>query len=99
MHSRVDGILLVDKPVGPSSNAVLQQARRLFGAAKAGHAGTLDPLASGLLPVCFGEATKFAQALIDAPKRYRATIRFGRHRHNHGRCGGRRRRQCAGRLR
>ena len=77
MHSRVDGILLVDKPVGPSSNAVLQQARRLFGAAKAGHAGTLDPLASGLLPVCFGEATKFAQALIDAPKRYRATIRFG----------------------
>jgi len=76
-HGRVDGILLVDKPVGPSSNAVLQQARRLFGGAKAGHAGTLDPLASGLLPVCFGEATKFAQALIDAPKRYRATIRFG----------------------
>ena len=73
---RVDGILLVDKPVGPGSNAVLQQAKRLFNAAKAGHAGTLDLLASGLLLVCFGEATKFAQALLDAPKRYRATVRF-----------------------
>ncbi|HVE48274.1 MAG TPA: tRNA pseudouridine(55) synthase TruB [Casimicrobiaceae bacterium] len=74
---RVDGILLVDKPSGPGSNAVLQHVRNLFRAAKAGHAGTLDPLASGLLPVCFGEATKFAQSLLDARKRYRATIRFG----------------------
>jgi tRNA pseudouridine55 synthase len=70
-------VLLLDKPGGISSNAALQRARRLFAAAKAGHAGTLDPLASGLLPVCFGEATKFAQYLLDAPKRYVATIRFG----------------------
>ena len=74
---RIDGILLLAKSVGLSSNAALQRARGLFGAAKAGHAGTLDPLASGLLPVCFGEATKFAQVLLDASKRYRATIRFG----------------------
>lgn len=74
---RVDGVLLLDKPVGLSSNAALQRARRLLRAEKAGHTGTLDPLASGLLPLCFGEATKFAQALLDAPKRYRATIRFG----------------------
>jgi len=74
---RVDGIVLVDKPPGASSNAVLQRVRRLYRAAKAGHAGTLDPLATGLLPVCLGEATKFAQSLLDAPKRYRATIRFG----------------------
>jgi tRNA pseudouridine55 synthase len=73
----VDGVLLLDKPSGVSSNAALQRARRLFAAAKAGHTGTLDPLASGLLPVCFGEATKFAQSLLDADKRYRATVRFG----------------------
>lgn len=77
MTSRVDGVLLLDKPSGASSNAVLQRARRLFGAAKAGHTGTLDPLASGLLPVCFGEATKFAQALLDSRKEYLATVRFG----------------------
>jgi tRNA pseudouridine55 synthase len=70
-------VLLLDKPSGVSSNAALQRARRLFAAEKAGHTGTLDPLASGLLPVCFGEATKFAQALLDAEKRYRATVRFG----------------------
>lgn len=70
-------MLLLDKPVGLSSNAALQRARRLYGALKAGHTGTLDPLASGLLPVCFGEATKFSQVLLDAPKRYRATVRFG----------------------
>ena len=70
-------MLLLDKPSGVSSNAALQRARRLFAAAKAGHTGTLDPLASGLLPVCFGEATKFAQSLLDADKRYRATVRFG----------------------
>jgi tRNA pseudouridine55 synthase len=73
----VDGVLLLDKPSGVSSNAALQRVRRLFAAEKAGHTGTLDPLASGLLPVCFGEATKFAQALLDAEKRYRATVRFG----------------------
>lgn len=73
----VDGVLLLDKPVGLSSNAALQHARRLFRAEKAGHTGTLDPLASGLLPLCFGEATKFAQMLLDAPKRYTATVRFG----------------------
>jgi len=74
---RVDGVLLLDKPVGLSSNTALQRARRLLHAEKAGHAGTLDPLASGLLPVCLGEATKFAQLLLDARKRYRALIRFG----------------------
>jgi tRNA pseudouridine55 synthase len=73
----VDGVLLLNKPSGVSSNAALQRVRRLFAAEKAGHTGTLDPLASGLLPVCFGEATKFAQSLLDADKRYRATVRFG----------------------
>ena len=74
---RIDGVLLLDKPSGITSNAALLRARRLYNAEKAGHTGTLDPLASGLLPLCFGEATKFAQFLLDAPKRYRATIRFG----------------------
>src|SRR5436309_9220277 len=74
---RVDGVLLLDKPVGLSSNAVLQRAKRLLNAEKAGHTGTLDPLASGLLPLCFGEATKFARFLLDADKRYRAHVRFG----------------------
>src|SRR5947208_15041491 len=73
----VDGVLLLDKPVGLSSNAVLQRAKRLFRAEKAGHTGTLDPLASGLLPLCFGEATKFAQSLLDARQEYVAAIRFG----------------------
>ena len=70
-------MLLLDKPSGLSSNAALQRAKRLFRAEKAGHTGTLDPLASGLLPVCFGEATKFAQALLEADKRYLATVRLG----------------------
>jgi tRNA pseudouridine55 synthase len=74
---QVDGVLLLDKPSGLSSNAALQRARRLYAAAKAGHTGTLDPLASGLLPLCFGDATKFAQSLLDARKAYVATIRFG----------------------
>jgi tRNA pseudouridine55 synthase len=74
---RVDGVLLLDKPVGLTSNAALQRAKRLFRAEKAGHTGTLDPLASGLLPLCFGEATKFAQSLLDARKGYIATVRFG----------------------
>ena len=73
----VDGVLLLDKPVGLTSNAALQRAKRLLRAEKAGHTGTLDPLASGLLPLAFGEATKFAQRLLDAPKRYTATMRFG----------------------
>ena len=74
---RVDGVLLLDKPAGLSSNAALQRARRLYSAAKAGHTGTLDPLATGLLPLAFGEATKFAHALLDAPKRYEAVVRLG----------------------
>ena len=74
---RVDGVLLLDKPGGMSSNAALQRVRRRYRAEKAGHTGTLDPLASGLLPLCFGEATKFAQGLLDAPKAYVATLAFG----------------------
>lgn len=74
---RVHGVLLLDKPVGLSSNQALQQAKRLFRAEKAGHTGTLDPLASGLLPLCFGAATKFAQASLDADKRYEATLKLG----------------------
>lgn len=74
---KVDGVLLLDKPLGISSNAALQQARRLFNAAKAGHTGTLDPLATGLLPLCFGEATKFAGELLDADKAYCATVQLG----------------------
>ncbi len=70
-------MLLFDKPLELSSNTALQKVRRLFKAEKAGHTGTLDPLATGLLPVCFGEATKFTTALLDADKRYRATIRLG----------------------
>jgi tRNA pseudouridine55 synthase len=74
---RVDGVLLLDKPSGLSSNAALQRAKRLYAAEKAGHTGTLDPLATGLLPLCFGDATKFAQVLLDAPKEYVATVHFG----------------------
>jgi tRNA pseudouridine55 synthase len=74
---RVDGVLLLDKDEGLSSNHALQKARRLYSAAKAGHTGTLDPLATGLLPVCFGEATKFSGGLLDADKAYEATLQFG----------------------
>ncbi|HEX2331778.1 MAG TPA: tRNA pseudouridine(55) synthase TruB [Burkholderiales bacterium] len=73
----IDGALLLDKPVGASSNAVLQRAKRLLGATKAGHAGTLDPLASGLLIALLGEATKFAGPLLDADKEYLATLALG----------------------
>ena len=73
----LDGVLLFDKPLELSSNIALQKVRRLFQAEKAGHTGTLDPLATGLLPVCFGEATKFSNALLDADKSYRATVRLG----------------------
>jgi tRNA pseudouridine55 synthase len=73
----LDGVLLLDKPVGLSSNDALIRAKRLYRAKKAGHTGTLDPLASGLLPLCFGEATKFSQDLLDADKTYEATMRLG----------------------
>jgi tRNA pseudouridine55 synthase len=73
----IDAALLLDKPVGSSSNAALQKAKRIYGAAKAGHAGTLDPLASGLLVVLFGEATKFAGPLLDADKEYLASVKLG----------------------
>lgn len=73
----IDAALLLDKPVGVSSNAALQRAKRLIGAAKAGHAGTLDPLASGLLVALFGEATKFAGLMLEADKEYLATLKLG----------------------
>src|SRR5438270_3328906 len=77
VRRRVDGVLLLDKPVGLSSNAALQQAKRRFRASKAGHVGTLDPLASGLLPICFGEATKFSTDTFSADKSYEAEILLG----------------------
>jgi tRNA pseudouridine55 synthase len=73
----VSGILLLDKPAGITSNAALQQVKRLYNADKAGHTGSLDPLASGMLPVCLGEATKIAGFLLDADKQYRAVCRLG----------------------
>ncbi|APZ43849.1 tRNA pseudouridine(55) synthase TruB [Acidihalobacter ferrooxydans] len=73
----VHGVLLLDKPLGPSSNQALQAAKRLFNANKAGHTGSLDPLATGLLPLCFGEATKISSYLLEADKRYRAHCRLG----------------------
>jgi tRNA pseudouridine55 synthase len=73
----INGVLLLDKPLGFSSNQALQKVKWLFQAAKAGHTGTLDPLATGLLPICLGEATKFAQYVTDADKTYIATIKFG----------------------
>ena len=73
----VHGVLLLDKPLGWSSNDALQKAKWLLRAEKAGHTGTLDPLATGLLPLCFGAATKFSQISLDADKAYRATLRLG----------------------
>jgi tRNA pseudouridine55 synthase len=73
----LDGLLLLDKPSGVSSNHALQQVKRLFAAAKAGHTGSLDPLASGLLPVCFGQATRLSAFLLDSYKSYRADILLG----------------------
>lgn len=73
----VDGILLLDKPLGITSNAALQAVKRLFKASKAGHTGNLDPLATGLLPVCFGEATKISSYLLDSDKRYIGTCKLG----------------------
>jgi tRNA pseudouridine55 synthase len=71
------GVLLLDKPLGWTSNDALQKAKGMLRALKAGHTGTLDPLASGLLPICFGAATKFSQVSLDADKRYRATLALG----------------------
>lgn len=73
----LDGILLLDKPLGLSSNQALQAARRVFQAEKGGHTGSLDPLATGLLPICFGEATKLCGLLLDADKAYSARVRLG----------------------
>lgn len=73
----VDGIVLLNKPIGLSSNQALQRVRRLYKAAKAGHTGALDPLATGMLPLCLGEATKFSQYLLDADKRYLTCIQLG----------------------
>jgi tRNA pseudouridine55 synthase len=77
MKRRIDGVLLLYKAAGITSNAVLQAAKRLYQAAKAGHTGTLDPAATGLLPLCFGEATKFAQYLLDTDKTYEGVIKLG----------------------
>jgi len=73
----VNGILVIDKPRGVTSNGILQQVKRLYGAAKAGHTGALDPLATGVLPLCFGEATKFSQMMLDSDKAYITTARLG----------------------
>jgi tRNA pseudouridine55 synthase len=73
----VDGIILLDKPKGFSSNAALQKVRWLLNAEKAGHTGSLDPLATGVLPLCFGEATKFSQYLLDADKGYETLMQLG----------------------
>ena len=73
----ISGVILLDKPLGFSSNQALQKVKHLLQAAKAGHTGSLDPLASGLLPLCFGEATKFSHFLLDADKSYRALVKLG----------------------
>lgn len=74
---KIDGVLLLDKPAGMTSNLALQKVKRLYNAEKAGHTGTLDPFATGLLPICLGEATKFSQFLLDADKVYLAEVRLG----------------------
>jgi tRNA pseudouridine55 synthase len=84
----VHGVLLLDKPLGLSSNNALQKCKWLLRAEKAGHTGTLDPLATGVLPLCFGAATKFSQLQLDADKTYEATAAAGRedqHRRRRGR--------------
>lgn len=73
----IDGVLLLDKPAGVTSNAILQRIKRLYRASKAGHGGTLDPMATGLLPLAMGEATKFLGSLLEAHKTYKAVVRFG----------------------
>ncbi|UDW84544.1 tRNA pseudouridine(55) synthase TruB [Pasteurella canis] len=73
----IDGVFLLDKPQGISSNDIMQKIKHIFQANKAGHTGALDPLATGMLPICFGEATKFSQFLLDADKRYQVTAKLG----------------------
>ncbi|MCG6870952.1 MAG: tRNA pseudouridine(55) synthase TruB, partial [Gammaproteobacteria bacterium] len=73
----VEGILLLDKPLGMTSNQALQEAKRILNARKAGHTGSLDPIATGLLPLCFGESTKISRFLLESGKRYRTTFRLG----------------------
>lgn len=77
MKRNIHGILLLDKPKAITSNAALQIVKRLFGAKKAGHTGSLDPIASGLLPICFGEGTKYSRFLLEADKHYRVTAKLG----------------------
>ena len=77
MPADIHGILLLDKPLDLSSAGAVARVKRLFNARKAGHTGSLDPLASGLLPICFGEATKFGAQLLEADKTYRVTVRLG----------------------
>ncbi|MFB3106839.1 MAG: tRNA pseudouridine(55) synthase TruB, partial [Pseudomonadales bacterium] len=73
----VSGVIVVDKPSGISSNDAVQRAKRLFGAQKVGHTGSLDPLATGVLPLCFGEATKFSRFLLSSNKKYWVRIKLG----------------------
>lgn len=77
MRMQINGILLLDKSAGITSNRALQQVKRLYQAKKAGHTGSLDPIATGMLPICFGEATKFSQFLLDSDKSYEVTARLG----------------------
>ena len=77
MRRNISGILLLDKPVGISSNGALQKVKRLFSAKKAGHTGSLDPIATGMLPICFGEATKFSQFLLESDKTYEVVAKLG----------------------
>jgi tRNA pseudouridine55 synthase len=77
IRRELNGVLLLDKPAGLSSTQAMAAAKRIFRAQKAGHTGTLDPFATGLLPVCFGEATKFSRFMLDAEKSYRATLKLG----------------------
>lgn len=77
MRRQIDGILLLDKPVGMTSNGALQKVKHLFNAKKAGHTGSLDPIATGMLPICFGEATKFSQFLLESNKSYHVVAKLG----------------------
>lgn len=77
IKKNINGILLLDKAIGLTSNGALQRVKRLFGAKKAGHTGSLDPLATGMLPICFGEATKFSQYLLESDKQYRVVVKLG----------------------
>ena len=77
MRKQVHGILLLDKPINMTSNGALQRVKRLFNAIKAGHTGSLDPIATGMLPICFGEATKFSQFLLDSSKTYYVEVKLG----------------------